>query len=86
MSTMLSAGPPADSSLETPAPNLGVKHVSWGLQIPSPFHRLGSARCLSLACPGASAWCDFTSWEWGLRLVYRPCLGNRVMRGGEWTQ
>ncbi|KAK1329700.1 hypothetical protein QTO34_009883 [Cnephaeus nilssonii] len=27
VSTMLSAGPPADSSLETPAPNLGVKHL-----------------------------------------------------------
>ncbi|EPQ05943.1 Serine/threonine-protein phosphatase 6 regulatory subunit 1 [Myotis brandtii] len=30
VSTMLSAGPPADSSLETPAPNLGVKHVRSG--------------------------------------------------------
>lgn len=27
VSAMLSAGPPADSSLETPAPNLGVKHL-----------------------------------------------------------
>ncbi|XP_014392818.1 PREDICTED: serine/threonine-protein phosphatase 6 regulatory subunit 1 [Myotis brandtii] len=36
VSTMLSAGPPADSSLETPAPNLGVKHVSWGLVRGSP--------------------------------------------------
>lgn len=27
VSTMLSAGPPADSSVETPAPNLGVKHL-----------------------------------------------------------
>lgn len=27
VSTMLSAGPPADSCLETPAPNLGVKHL-----------------------------------------------------------
>ncbi|XP_036288404.1 serine/threonine-protein phosphatase 6 regulatory subunit 1 isoform X5 [Pipistrellus kuhlii] len=27
VSTMLSAGPPADGSVETPAPNLGVKHL-----------------------------------------------------------
>lgn len=37
VSAMLSAGPPSDSSLEMPAQNPVVKHVSWGSRVPPQF-------------------------------------------------
>lgn len=48
ISAMLSTGPPSDSSLEMPAPNPVVKHVSWGSQV-SPSSSLGWV--LSQVCP-----------------------------------
>lgn len=37
MSTMLSSGPPTDSSSDTPPENPVVKHVSWAPGSPSPL-------------------------------------------------
>lgn len=44
MSAMLSAGPPSESSLEMPAQNPVVKHVSWGSRFPPQFPRGGLCR------------------------------------------
>lgn len=76
VSAMLSAGPPSDSSLETPAPNPVVKHVSWGSRVspqfpwgglcPSYVPRLSCSQYLvgdHILGAGGSAWLLGHVWE-----------------------
>lgn len=73
VSAMLSAGPPSDSGLETPAPNPVVKHVSWAPRSPS----LPSGGL----CPGSACWAPVRAGGGA-----RPCLRSVFEKWGVMVQ
>lgn len=91
VSAMLSAEPPSDGSLEMPTPNPGVKHVSCGSRVSSPFI-WGWALPQLFPSPvllTSTWWVTSHLGSLGLGLVLRLCVGEIDMSdvwGGEWTQ
>lgn len=91
VSAMLSAGPPSDGSLEMPAPNPGVKHVSCGSWVSLPFIRGWALPQLFLSpvLLTSTWWVTSHLRSLGVGLVLKLCVGKIDMGdvwGGEWTQ